>query len=72
VSATCAPGFTFDPTSCQCACDTTQDCGPGRVLDPDTCSCDCHADAAGKPDCGGCPIGSICQASLCTCRRVGG
>ena len=67
-NATCAPGFEFDAASCDCLCSAAAlACPAAFVPNLDSCSCDC------APDCGGaCPAGTICNASLCECRGIGG
>lgn len=65
-SATCAPGFTFDPAACGCVCDTAAlGCGPGYQADASACACVC------EPDCGGtCGAGQVCNMSTCACEAV--
>ncbi|MGI5864118.1 MAG: adventurous gliding motility lipoprotein CglD [Myxococcales bacterium] len=63
---TCGPGMTRAEGQCACVCDTAAlNCdalGPTFEADAESCSCVC------KPDCGGCPAGSRCDPSNCTCR----
>ena len=67
---TCAAGFAFDADVCACVCDVEAAgalCPATHALDPDTCACAC------QPNCNdACGVGSICQASQCTCANVGG
>jgi hypothetical protein len=62
-SATCAPGFRFNPSVCDCVCDTEAlACDQSRFdIDPVNCTCTC------KPNCGGCSESSPCNPSLCRC-----
>lgn len=62
-SATCAPGFKFDPTACGCVCDTgALNCGATYQADANACACVC------KDNCGGCGPGLACSESLCRCE----
>ncbi len=62
-SATCAPGFKFDPNACGCVCDAAAlGCGSTYNVDLNSCSCAC------KPDCGGCETGRTCNLSFCLCQ----
>ncbi|XXF79059.1 adventurous gliding motility lipoprotein CglD [Myxococcaceae bacterium GXIMD 01537] len=62
-SASCAPGFKFDPNACGCVCDAQAlGCGSTYNVDLNTCSCVC------KPDCGGCGVGYTCNKSYCMCQ----
>jgi hypothetical protein len=61
-SATCAPGFKFDPSACGCVCDTAAlNCGSTYQVDASLCACIC------KDNCGGCPSGTTCNQSTCSC-----
>ncbi|MFY0564028.1 adventurous gliding motility lipoprotein CglD [Archangium lansingense] len=62
-SATCAPGFKFDPAACGCVCDTgALNCGATYQADANACACVC------KDNCGGCGPGLACSQSLCRCE----
>jgi hypothetical protein len=65
-SATCSPGFKFDPASCGCVCDTgALNCGPSYQADPNACACIC------RDNCGGaCGVGTKCNTSTCACDVV--
>ncbi|AGC42360.1 putative lipoprotein [Myxococcus stipitatus DSM 14675] len=64
-SATCAPGYKFDPSVCACACDTSVlSCGSTSQPDAASCSCAC------KTDCGGCPANTRCNVNTCACEGV--
>jgi hypothetical protein len=62
-NVTCAPGFRFSNSMCDCICDTEAlSCNQQRyTIDPVACTCVC------KPDCGGCSASSPCNTSLCRC-----
>jgi hypothetical protein len=63
-SATCAPGFKFDPAACGCVCDTAAlSCGAAYQPDANACACVC------KDNCGGtCGAGTLCNMSTCRCE----
>jgi hypothetical protein len=63
-SATCAPGFKFDPSACGCVCDTAAlHCGAAYQADANACACVC------KENCGGaCPSNMLCNMSTCGCE----
>ncbi|MFN7130663.1 MAG: adventurous gliding motility lipoprotein CglD, partial [Myxococcales bacterium] len=59
----CAPGFKFDATRCQCVCDTQAlNCGPGLTGDPASCTCQCASDCGG-----GCGTNQKCDTASCAC-----
>ena len=63
-SATCAPGFKFDPNACGCVCDTAAlNCGAAYQADANACACVC------KTNCGGaCPSNTVCNMNTCGCE----
>jgi hypothetical protein len=63
-SATCAPGFKFDPNACSCVCDTAAlNCGAAYQADANACACVC------KTNCGGaCPSNTVCNMNTCGCE----
>ncbi|WNG41858.1 VWA domain-containing protein [Archangium violaceum] len=62
-SATCAPGFKFDPAACACVCDTAAlECGPTYQADANACACVC------RDNCGSCPDHTECNVSTCRCE----
>jgi hypothetical protein len=63
-SASCSPGFKFDPTACGCVCDTAAlNCGASYQSDANACACIC------KDNCGGtCASNTVCNMSSCSCE----
>ncbi|ATB34351.1 lipoprotein [Melittangium boletus DSM 14713] len=63
-SATCAPGFRFDSTSCGCVCDTAAlNCGSTYQPDAASCACVCQANCGNS-----CVTGTQCNMSTCRCE----
>lgn len=62
-AVTCAPGFRFNGTLCDCVCDTEAlGCDQARFdVDLAQCTCTC------KTDCGGCSASSPCNPASCRC-----
>ncbi len=66
-SQTCKAGYLWSQEKCTCVCDTSKvQCGSSFEVDENTCSCACKR----TPDCGGCPEGSNCNLSYCSCSAV--
>ena len=73
-SATCAPGFVFDPDACACTCDAEAlGCAATHVIDEASCSCRCGTDDEGENNCNdACGAGQYCDSGECRCVSFGG